>query len=178
MGEHKRVSDAASGQGQDPFDLIGVEPRFELDAGELRRRWLAHAARLHPDIAPDPDECGRALARLSRAREILENPELRGDALLVRLGGPTREECRDLPDGFLIEMMEVREELEESELGRDAEAVARWGEWAEGRRGELTREMSERFASLSDPPTAEALREIRERLNAWRYIERMIEQMD
>ncbi|MGP1347789.1 MAG: iron-sulfur cluster co-chaperone HscB C-terminal domain-containing protein [Phycisphaerales bacterium] len=177
MGEHERASDAAAGDGPDPFDLIGVEARFELDAGEVRRRWLAHAARLHPDVAPDPDECGRALARLSRAREILENPELRADTLLVRLGGPTRERCRDLPDGFLIEMMAVREELEESEQDSDAEAVARWGEWAEERRAAMTEEMRERFASLSDPPGAEELRAIRERLNAWRYIERMLEQM-
>ena len=34
------------------------------------------------------------------------------------------------------------------------------------------------FQSLSSPPAAESLAEIRIRLNAWRYIERLIEQLD
>lgn len=164
----------------DPFEALGVEPRFDLELGNLRKRWLALAARLHPDIAPDPEEAGRTLARASAAHARLTNPESRADALLVRLGGPTKEQCNDLPAGFLMEIMEVREELEDAVAEGDDATIERLREWAAEQRGGYEAELGQMFAALETEsvsgPDAEALRAIRERLNAWRYIERMIEQ--
>jgi curved DNA-binding protein CbpA len=160
----------------DPFDLLGVEPQIDLDEDALRRRWLALAAMLHPDIAADPDQAGRELARISAAHATLSNPESRADALLVRRGGPSRDACRDLPAGFLVQIMDIREELEEALADDDQSAIARLRHWAAERRAAYTEEMRVAFAALGPEPSAESLRAIREQLNAWRYIERMIEQ--
>lgn len=160
----------------DPFDRLGVAAEFVIDEDALRRRWLSLAAKLHPDVAADSEEAGRDLARVSAAYGVIANPESRADALLVRLGGPSREDCRDLPAGFLMEMMAVREELEEAVAEGDEAAIARLRVWAAQQRARFIEEMKGAFAGLGESASAEKLRGIRERLNAWRYIERMIEQ--
>src|SRR5262245_47105293 len=108
----------------DPFDTLGLEPRFDLDPGALQTAWLRRSASVHPDAIgrgggggsadaggpPDPES--DAAAQLNLARQTLENPESRADALLRRLGGPTREQERSLPPGFLAEIMSIREEID------------------------------------------------------------------
>ena len=121
------------------------------------------------------------MAELNRAKGVLSSPERRADALLVRLGGPSREEHKQLPAAFLAEMMEVREQIEEA-MGSPQDARARerekWQTWADGERARAIEEVGAMFGALGSPPAAEALRAIRTRLNAWRYIERLIEQLD
>lgn len=154
----------------DAFDLLGLEPRFDLDPAEVQRAFLAQSARLHPDRQTG-DEL--AAARLNTARQTLADPEQRATALLLRLGGPSKEQDRTLPDGFLPAMMEARERLEDARAARDAAAVDAWLEWAEGRRREHVAQVSGLFAGQPVD-----VRAVRRELNAWRYIERMIEQID
>lgn len=160
----------------DPFDLLGVAAVFDLDPAELERAYLARSAALHPDLAAGDADVARRSAVLNQSKRILEDPERRADALLSRLGGPTREKHKALPDGFLAEIMETREAVEEA--GRDPGARARWEAWAEERRREHIAIVSGLFKALGEPPDPAALSAIRTRLNAWRYIERLIEQLD
>jgi hypothetical protein len=64
---------------------------------------------------------------------------------------------------------------------------AKWESWAEERRREAIAEVGGMFAAIGPGSTDlrraegrwhEGLRAIRVRLNAWRYIERLIEQLD
>ena len=77
-----------------------------------------------------------------------------------------------------MEILEIREQVERAAASGDPEQVERWESWAERERSRYTREVSERFAGLGDGPSDGALRAIRTTLNAWRYIERLIEQLD
>lgn len=106
------------------------------------------------------------MAELNEAKRVLEDPERRANALLAKLGGPSKEEDRSLPEGFLMEMMEVREQMEED----GAAGRGKWEEWAKERRGEAIEEVGAMFRERR-------LAEVRRRLNAWRYIERMMEQL-
>lgn len=164
---------------QDPFALLGLPARFDLDAADIERAYLAKAARLHPDlVGGDEAAAARASAELNRAKRILGDHERRAIALLTLLGGPVAAQDKSLPDGFLMDILELREQVESARDSGDPAQVARWEAWAADERARYSGEMSQRFASLSDPPTPAALSEIRTQLNAWRYIERLIEQLD
>jgi molecular chaperone HscB len=172
----------------DPFDTLGLEPRFDIDPAKLRAAYLRRSAALHPDAAPESGggaggegagmEAEALAADVNLARQALENPESRADALLRRLGGPTREQERSLPPGFLAEILGIREEIEAAAASRDPAQIERWEQWAEDRRAQLIRAIAGKFAALvasSDPPS---LRAIRIELNVWRYVERLVEQLD
>lgn len=161
----------------DPFDLLGVPARFDLSSAALQRAWLARTAALHPDRVGGDAEAAGALARLNRAKVILENPEERANALLARLGGPAKEADKSLPDGFLVEILETREEIEAAVASGDAAEREKWNDWAERERERYTREVGELFARAGEPAKPDVLKEIRVTLNAWRYIERLIEQL-
>ncbi len=172
----------------DPFDLLGLSPSFSLGSDEITRAYLRRAALVHPDLdsaehSGDDAEAGNAASSaaeaLNRAKTTLQNPELRAIALLARLGGPGPED-RSLPPGFLIEMMERREEVEASLASEGAAARARWRNWALERRAAHIGRVGGLFgrAATGGPDARSLLREVRIELNAWRYIERMIEQLE
>jgi curved DNA-binding protein CbpA len=170
-----------SGVGQDPFDVLGLGAGFDLSQSEIDAAYFRRAAALHPDVAAARPEAAGAMAALNRAKDVLSSPERRADALILRLGGPGRDQHKQLPPSFLAEIMEVREQVEEAlALPRDQRSGARdrWERWAEAERAKAISEVSAMFAGLGSPPSAAALADIRSRLNAWRYIERLIEQLD
>jgi len=173
----------------DPFTLLGLTPAFDLDAGELQRRFLDRVARLHPDVAvkkPEGEEYSGdsevEAARLNDARAVLADPEKRASALLTLLGGPGGDREKSLPPGFLMKIMEVREQIEEVARSRDPAQVETWHRWARQRRAEFIATVAVLFREVVESSGSErpALRlvEIRRQLNAWRYIERLREQLE
>ncbi len=163
----------------DPFTLLGIGPGFDLDRASIDRAYRARAAAMHPDLA-DPataEEAAGASAALNDARATLADPERRANALLAILGGPDASADRSLPDGFLMEMMDVRQRAEAECVTN--EGHARWERWADERRESSIAQVSALFArAFSDGASGALLADIRRALNAWRYIERMIEQLD
>jgi molecular chaperone HscB len=161
----------------DPFDILGVPPRFDLSPSALERAYLTRSAALHPDASQGP-EADHDAAVLNQAKQALEDPERRAEALLARLGGPAKDADRSLPPDFLPEIMEVRESAEAARDARDTAQLAKWDSWAQAKRDGYTQSVARRFAALPPSPAPADLRAIRTDLNAWRYIERMIEQLD
>ena len=151
----------------DPFDILGLPPRFDLTPPEIRTAHLSRVARLHPDAAGSDDEA----AAVNDARKILEDPESRARALLARLG-PNAPDADALPDGFLMEIMEIREAME------SAADLERFETLAASRRAAHVDRIDQLFRACGPSPSSERLAEIRKELNAWRYTERMIEQLD
>jgi molecular chaperone HscB len=166
----------------DPFSRLGLPHRFDLDPADVQRAHLRLVAKLHPDRIADPVERAAAqnrTAALNEARDVLLNAERRANRLLVLLGGPAKEDDTSLPDGFLMEMMEIRQQIEEVIACGDAQQHAHWTQWARQQRDEYTARVAELFASITheSQPDGATLAAIREQLNAWRYIERLIEQL-
>jgi molecular chaperone HscB len=169
---------------RDAFDVLGLPAQFDLTPATLQAAYLALSALLHPDAAgvsaADPDIEARA-AELNAAKRTLENPESRADLLLRRLGGPTKEQDKSLPPTFLAEMLETREEIDAAVASKDAEAIERWQDWATDRRqGHIaaTKGMFAAAATVTVAQQASVLKNIRAELNMWRYVERLIEQLD
>lgn len=166
----------ASSDAKDPFDLLGIRAGFPVDEALLRRAWLKATAANHPDRAADPEEAHRTLSAVNRAYRTLSDPEQAANALLARLGGPSPDRAKALPDGFLMEMLEVRDELEEAKATKDPEKIAKLEAWADEQRGMWIERVSEQFAAHGEANDQRDA--IRQSLNAWRYIERLIEQLD
>ena len=163
----------------DPFELLGLPPAFELDAESLRRTVRRRIARLHPDRVTDPVErehAVRMVARLNEALVILQDDERRANVLLSRLGGAAASEDRSLPPAFLMEILEIREDMEQAVASGEPAERTRVENWANSERERLRADVAKLFGRLSDGDDCAS--EIRLQLNVWRYIERMIEQLD
>jgi molecular chaperone HscB len=164
----------------DPFALLGLPRRFDLTDAQIEKAFLARLAGVHPDLAGD--EAGADAAALTGARAVLADPERRAGTLLALLGGPGPAVDRSLPDGFLMEIMELRERVESdlADAGPREEARDRWTRFAGDRRQAHIDRVARLFADAppGGPPGGETLAEIRLELNAWRYTERLIEQLD
>lgn len=159
----------------DPFDLLGLRAAYDLDPGEVERAYLRRVARAHPD-GGEPGSDAAGADAINRARSVLADPAMRAEALLARQGGPSKEEDRTLPEGFLAAMMQTRLEVEAALASGDPSARATWRAWADARGAEHAGRVARLFAE--GPASAETRRLIRRELNAWRYIERLIEQLD
>jgi len=159
---------------EDPFTILGLPRRFEVEPGAVERAYLARVAALHPDLAVGDSEAGGRAARLNDARAIVSDPERRGEALLALMGGSAQ--AKALPPGLLMEVMEARESAESALALGDAAGVARWRAWAEARRVEHMERVGALFEEAGRGGSG-ALDLIRMELNAWRYVERMLEQL-
>ncbi len=151
----------------DPFAILALPRRFDLTDAAVRRAFLAKVQSAHPDAGGDQD----IGADLTKARDTLLNPESRADALLQLLGGPAKDADKSLPPGFLMDIMETREALDEALASNTAAELERLKAWALTERQNYIQAAAAGFASGD-------LKNLRTTLNAWRYIERMIEQMD
>lgn len=165
----------------DPFATLSLPRTFRLDPSEVQSAYLRAASRAHPDRFQDPQDRVEAevrTAKLNEAKNILLDDEARADSLLRLLGGPAKEADRSLPHGFLLEMMEIRQRLEEDLASDDAAARTRWKAWAAQQRSGRVERVGSLFEQAKTGASAGALAAIRLELNAWRYIERVIEQLD
>jgi DnaJ-domain-containing protein 1 len=166
-----------AGAGLDPFAVFGLEPRFEVDAAELRRRLVRLSRSLHPDFFGSSPAEVRALAErnsaeLNRAFERLSDDYDRADLLLTARGGPASEAERGLPRSFLLEVLEWNEALEEGRTGEPA-AVAR----ALALEPELTALRRATFERVARGLAGGDLGEVRRDLNGVRYLDRALEQL-
>ena len=113
----------------DPFEILGVEPRFELDLTnvELRHRELSRV--VHPDRHAGAPPSSRRVA-LSRAIEAnqafaeLRDPARRAEALLKRYGVVVEEGKEKAADPMLLmELLELGEGIATARRARDAASV-------------------------------------------------------
>jgi hypothetical protein len=180
--EEVMIVRARSMPADDPFDILGVPPSFDLAREAIEKAAMSRVLLTHPDTAGlsngqhDDEEAAVAAARIHAARDVLLHEESRADALLLRLGGPSREADRSLPAGFLMEILEVRESLEAAVARKDQDAIATWKRWGMAQRADLAKQTSALFARAIEAPSS--LQHIRPVLNRWRYIERLIDQLD
>ena len=157
-----------------PFAALGLDPVYRVGRAEVERSYLTKIASVHPDRGGS----GTEAAGLNDARSCLLDPEKRANVLLTILGGKSAAEDAALPDGFLMEIMQLRQEIEEDLAGGDDAARVRWQQWASDERAKYEAEVGDVFEAFGVDGRVEALDECRAILNAWRYIERLIEQLD
>lgn len=124
--------DAVQPPGQvDHFVRLGLEAAYDIDAGALDRLYFALQRRLHPDRFATRSPRERALSQqqatsLNEAYETLKDPLRRADYLVHLKGsGVLPEGCDMINDPVvLMEAMELRERLAETESPAEVDAIA------------------------------------------------------
>jgi molecular chaperone HscB len=166
----------------DPWAAFGLERGYLLDAATLKKRLLALQRRMHPDFFGGADPAERELAErntaeLNAAHRDLADDARRADLLVRTLGGPDEQAERQMPQEFLMEVLEWNETLEEA---REAAPGSPARAAIDDLESELRRQRAaalERVAGLLVPapaPGAAALTEARRELNAVRYVDRTL----
>lgn len=110
----------------DPFDILGLQPTFDLTPQQVAAAHLRVCAQCHPDRARDPlerDAFMRRTAAAGQAKQQLTDPVSRGQAILVRSGAPATADT-PLDQAFLMETMELREAIEEALADPDQQGAA------------------------------------------------------
>ena len=159
----------------DPFALLGLAPGFEVDAAALERAYFERSKAAHPDrVAGAP--AAERVAQLSRARalndayQLIKKPIARAEYLLARAGVTIGDNER-LDPTFLMEILELREELAGARAAGHADRVAELQRAMLARRTEALGALPQLFARND-------LAAIKERLILLRYITRYLEECD
>lgn len=154
----------------DPFETLGIAPRFDLDMAALEARHRELSRALHPDrhTGKTPAERRHALGKAIEVNEAfrkLKDPLARASALLASLGhAPVDGQEAKPPAELLMDMMEQREALAEVRQSRDAKALDALTVSIEARRDATLSALSAVFAepgALSAPRAAELMGELR-----------------
>ena len=159
----------------DPFALLGLAPAYELDLAALERAYFERSKALHPDRFAGAPAAER-VAVLSRSRalndayQLLRKPASRAEYLLERVG-LTIGDNEQLDPAFLMEILELREELAEARVAGDAALVEKLQRAMQARRTETLDALPALFRS-GDHAT------IKHRLIVLRYIDRYLEECD
>ncbi len=156
------------------FERFGLEPSMEVDLAELERRYLDLSRRLHPDrmISKGPKTQSRALvlsSQLNRAYGALKDERLRAEHLLALRGGKTADQDKRTPAAFLMEQMELREELEAAQASGDRAALERARERAQREQAACLARVRELLGKEPCPGDDALLAEVREQLNVVKY---------
>jgi molecular chaperone HscB len=166
----------------DPFETLGVEPRFKLDLAALEQRHRDLSRALHPDRYAGASAAERRLALgraidVNEAFRVLRDPIRRAEALLARAGVPVGETREPKPPPeLLMEMMELREELASAAQAKDLERVHKLAGGMRARQARVEERLGRALVDLHDegkdalPPLGE-LRYVRRFLDEVSAIE-------
>ncbi len=111
------------------FELFRLPIQFNLDGGLLSSQFRELQKRCHPDNFATASERDRLMAvqkaaQINDAYQVLKQPISRAEYLLALHGIEMYGEQQTLQDTeFLMEQMELREELEDIPSGTDPESV-------------------------------------------------------
>lgn len=124
------VANPSMSENSNPFDILGIEPTFDIDATALDTAYFACQALAHPDrfihhSEPERQAAAAQASSLNNAYEVLKNPTLRAKALLKLRGIEVPgEEGRTLRDPeALEEMMALQETLTDAASPSDFKNV-------------------------------------------------------
>ncbi|MDD9176934.1 co-chaperone HscB [Aliivibrio finisterrensis] len=111
------------------FELFGLPNQFQLDGSLLSLQFRELQKRFHPDNFATASERDRLLsiqkaAQINDAYQTLKNPVTRAEYMLSERGHDIRGEQTTMQDPvFLMQQMELREELESLPSSSDPESA-------------------------------------------------------
>ena len=166
------------------FDMVGLDRRYHLSLRELEERYHAGAREHHPDRHVRDAERQRvasalATAELTEAYRTLKDPVKRAEYLLELEGVRIADErsAHPVAPGFLVEIMELREGLEEARGAKDEARVQALGADVRGRSERAMAEVGALFQRYDGGDRA-ALPAIADALVALRYYRRFLDELE
>ncbi len=162
---------------QSPFEVLEIEPRFDLDPAALEARHKELSRALHPDRYAGRPASERRMA-LSKAIEVneayrmLRDPIKRAEAVARSRAIPVGETSEPKPDPeLLMEMMEAREDLADAGKSKDAKKVESLAASMRAREATVLASLAKAFDAKDDPKILALLGELR-------YVRRYVDETD
>lgn len=180
---------ASSSSQPDAFGLLGLPAQFDLDPTRIEQAYFDKSKELHPDRFASAPAAER-VAALSRSRALndayqqIKKPVARAEYLLARAGVTIGENERIADAAFLMEILEMREELAEARVAkRSSEPKMEAGGFTPTAKIEkLCADMKARrkgvVESLSALFDKNDLPAIKDQLIVLRYLDRYLEECD
>lgn len=181
--------------GTDLYALLGLDERFAIELGELERNYLERSREIHPDRFVNAPASQRVNAlqqamELNNAFKTLKKPMARAEYLLQRRGVSIGDN-EQLDPGFLMEMLEMREELQDARAAGQSDTIRELEQAMLKRRDEAMNRVAVLFGELesspgvsearaggAEPNAASALDEIKQEVILLRYIHRYLEAIE
>lgn len=123
------------------FDFFGLEPKFQIDQKALKLLYYEKMKQFHPDMTvhaspSEQEETLRLSAINNEAYKVLKDDHSRLKYILDTFYPGEEAPSKNLPQMFLMEMMDMNEELMELKMDYDPKK-------AEGLTQQLTAQLSE-----------------------------------
>jgi molecular chaperone HscB len=162
------------------FELFGVQPGYDVDPAQIRKKYFDLARHIHPDrMGPGSEEVQRLSMRVSaqinQAFQVLLDPVLRAEYLLELAGGKSAADDTQVPQEVLLETLTLREEIEDAKKAGDQAALAGLRQQVQSRFQATLEEIASLARRL--PGTSEMRTDLRSKLNAIRYYRKMLERL-
>jgi molecular chaperone HscB len=145
------------------FELFGLPPTYALQAAALERSYRDIQSRVHPDRFAHAGDAERRASlqwttRVNEAYRTLKDPVQRGKHLLELHGVDVAFETNtQMPTDFLMQQLELREELESALARKDDAALDRLRAGLSRSRKSLEIEIGEAIDGAKDYPGAAEL---------------------
>lgn len=170
------------------FDVFGLPPSFDLDLGEVERRYHELSLKLHPDRFAQADPRERRLSleqtsALNEAWRTLRDPISRA-LYLLRLHGVLLEdehgmERLEMPQDFLMEILDLREALEGLRAKKDLDGALEMAEDVRRREKASLDEAADALRALEKNPGDEASKmKAAVALGRMRYFTRFLQEVE
>ncbi|MEO7110384.1 MAG: Fe-S protein assembly co-chaperone HscB [Polyangiaceae bacterium] len=164
-----------------PFEILGIDARYDLDLRAVEKRHRELSVALHPDkFASDGASARReAIERASQVNEawrIVRDPVRRAEALFAVAGikvGETNEPKSD--QAFLMDMMEMRETLSDARDSNDLAKIRSLADDATARESAVKQALSAMFADGHVQTDKAVLIQALPKLGELRFYRRMLE---
>lgn len=138
------------------FELFGLAPAFALDPESLERRYREIQSQVHPDRFAHAGDAERRASlqwttRVNEAYRTLKDPVQRAKHILELHGVDVAFETNtQMPAEFLMQQLDLREELEGAVSSKDAAALERLKSDLSGNRKALIGQIGETIDSRKD----------------------------
>ncbi|QCR24819.1 Fe-S protein assembly co-chaperone HscB [Pontibacter sp. SGAir0037] len=154
---------------QNYFEFYGIPESFILDEKAIKNTYYQLSREYHPDFyANEPQEKQQEILQLStlntNAYRTLSNADLRMQYILKEHGLLEEGGNNELPGEFLMEMMDINEELMELEFDFDADKLHEIGEKSTGITAQLDADILptlQRYPELHGVTKEAALQEVK-----------------
>ena len=163
----------------DAFALLGLPARFDVSIAELERAFHAQSKLHHADkFATAP--AAERVAALNRSRALndayqtLKKPIARAEYMLSRAGFSIGSNER-LDAGFLMEILEAREELSEARAAGDTSRMTELQAAMVGRHKAVVASLAPLFTATQSGDS-DAWTSIKRQLIVLRYLDRSLEE--
>ncbi|KTF15242.1 co-chaperone HscB [Pseudoalteromonas sp. H105] len=150
------------------FELFAIPVDYQIDLATVNKNYLDLQRAVHPDRHANSSSRDKLLAvqnaaEINDALQTLKHPVKRAEYMLSELGVDIRAEQQTLQDPlFLMQQMELREELEElsSSSGPDA-AIGQFEQQIKQLDGQYSAQLAVQLASADEQQWQQAADNIR-----------------